>query len=107
MAMIEQYAAIEPTRTEVDALDGGSLLEFGNPGCGHCRRVQPLLSAALAIHPGVRHIKIADGRERRLGRSFNIKLWPTLVFLSNGKETARLVRPGDASAISRNLAQIA
>jgi thioredoxin 1 len=35
-----------------------------------------------------------------------VKLWPTLVFLSNGQETERLVRPGDVNAIRAALAQI-
>ena len=104
--MNEVYAAVEPTRAEIDMLDGPTMLEFGSPWCGHCRVVQPLLASAFAGHPRVRHIKIADASGRRLGRSFKVKLWPTLVFLSNGHETARLVRPRDASAISRALGVI-
>jgi thioredoxin len=101
-----EYAAPEPERAEVDALEGATLLEFGSPWCGWCRRAQPLIAEALAAHPGVRHIKIADASGRRLGRSFGVKLWPTLVFLRDGKETQRLVRPHDAAAISDALAQI-
>jgi thioredoxin 1 len=100
------YALIESSRAEVDQLDGPSMLEFGSPTCGYCRAVQPLLASALADHPRVRHIKIADASGRRLGRSYRVKLWPTLVFLSDGRETARLVRPGDASAIRECLALI-
>ena len=106
MAMTEVYAATEPTRTEIDLLDGPTVLEFGSPWRGYCRVAQPLLAAALADHARVRHIKVADGSGRPLGRSFKVKLWPTLVFLSNGRETARLVRPGDANAIRRVLTQI-
>lgn len=106
MAMNEVYAAIEPARAEVDLLDGPTVLEFGSPWCGYSRAVQPLLASAFADHWRVRHIKIADASRRPLGRSFKVKLWPTLVFLSNGLETARLVRPGDASSIRSALAQI-
>jgi len=106
MTMNETYAAIEPARAEVDALEGPTLLEFGSPSCGYCRAAQPLLASALADHPRVRHIKIADGSGRPLGRSFKVKLWPTLVFLGNGREIARLVRTGDESAIRDALAQI-
>jgi len=104
--MTEVYAAIEPARTEIDLLDGPTVLEFGSPWCGYCRVAQSLLASAFADHLRVRHIKIADDSGRPLGRSFKVKLWPTLVFLSNGRETARLVRRGDASAIRRALAQI-
>ena len=104
--MNEVYAAMEPARPEVDALDGPTLLEFGSPTCGHCRAAQPLLVSALASHPRVRHIKIADGSGRPLGRSFKVKLWPTLVFLSNGREMVRLVRPDEVSAIRSALERI-
>jgi thioredoxin 1 len=106
MTINTEYATHEPERTEVDTLAGPTLLEFGSPGCGHCRAAQPLLASAFAAHPGVRHIKIADASGRRLGRSFRVKLWPTLVFLRDGHEVARLVRPGDASSIADALAII-
>jgi thioredoxin 1 len=106
MAMNEAYATREPKRAEVDLLAGPTVLEFGSPSCGYCRAAQPLLASAFAEHPGVRHIKIADASGRPLGRSFNVKLWPTLVFLRNGQETARLVRPGDGGTIANALAKI-
>ncbi len=104
--MNEVYAEKEPARAEIDTLQGPALVEFGSPWCGHCRRTQPLLAAALAVHPGVRHIKIADASGHPLGRSFGVKLWPTLVFLTQGKETARLIRPDDSSEIRQALARI-
>ena len=105
--MKNEYAETEPSRAEVDALRGPALVEFGSPWCGHCRRAQPLIAEALARHPGVRHIKVADASGRRLGRSLGVKLWPTLIFLRDGKELARLVRPADSGAISEALARIA
>jgi thioredoxin 1 len=106
MALNEVYAAIEPARADIDRLEGPALLEFGSPTCGHCRAAQPLLASALADHPRVRHVKVSDGSGRPLGRSFKVKLWPTLVFLRDGRETARLVRPDDEAAIRDALAQI-
>jgi thioredoxin 1 len=105
--MNEQYATTEPARADVDRLEGPALIEFGSPWCGYCRATQPLLASALAGHPNLSHIKIEDGRGRRLGRSFRVKLWPTLIFLSDGKEVERLVRPVDATAIAAALAKIA
>jgi thioredoxin 1 len=107
MGMTANYAASEPARDEVDALQGPTLLEFGSPWGGWCRRAQPLIAQEFAGHPDVRHLKIADASGRRLGRSFGVKLWPTLVFLRDGKEAARLVRPDNAEDIRAALATIA
>ncbi len=106
MTMNEVYVEIEPARAQIDMLDGPTLLEFGSPTCGHCRAVQPIMASVLTDHPSLRHIKIADGRGRPLGRSFKVKLWPTLVFLSDGREVVRLIRPSDAIEIRNALAQI-
>jgi thioredoxin 1 len=104
--VIADYADTEPARADVDALRGPTLLEFGSPTCGHCRRAQPLIAQALAAHPRVRHLKIADASGRRLGRSYGVKLWPTLVMLVDGREAARLVRPTDPAEIGKALAAI-
>ena len=106
MGMTVEYAVQEPKREDIDALAGATLLEFGNAWCGHCSAAQRLIAAAFEGHEGVRHIKIADGSGRRLGRSFRVKLWPTLVFLRDGQEVARLVRPHDAGEIAEALARI-
>lgn len=92
MAMNDVYAESEPRRTEVDALPGHVLLEFGAPWCEHCQAAQPLLAKALHGQP-LHHLKIEDGPKRRLGRSFQVKLWPTLILLRDGQEIARCVRP--------------
>ena len=106
MAMNDAYTPAAPAREEIERLPGPTLIEFGTPWCGYCRRAQPLIASALAAHPRVRHFKIEDGSGRPLGRSFRVKLWPTLVFLADGQEVARLVRPADAATIRDALARI-
>ncbi|MGY8524798.1 thioredoxin family protein [Paracidovorax citrulli] len=100
MAMTDTYMATEPPREDIDALPGAAVLEFGAPWCGFCMRAQPLIASAFASHPEVRHIKVEDGRGQPLGRSFRVKLWPTLIFLRDGKEVGRLVRPDTADDIA-------
>jgi len=104
--MDNAFVEKEPTRAEVDAMTGPVLLEFGTPWCGWCRAAQPLIAQALALHPDVKHLRVEDGSGRPLGRSFRVKLWPTLVFLRDGREVAKLVRPADADAIGQALAQV-
>ncbi|HEU4709156.1 MAG TPA: thioredoxin family protein, partial [Methylophilaceae bacterium] len=67
-------------------MSGPALLEFGAEWCGYCQTAQPLIKAALAKHPNIRYIKIEDGKGKRLGRQFGVKLWPSLIFLKDGKE---------------------
>jgi len=47
----------------------------------------------LIEHSALSHIKVYDGKGKRLGRAFRVKLWPTLILLRDGQEVARLVRP--------------
>ena len=94
------------TREQIEQMPSSVLLEFGAKWCGYCQRAQPLISNALVKHPNVRHIKIEDGKGKRLGRQFGIKLWPSLIFLKDGKEVSRLVRPPDAEIIVQHLIEL-
>ena len=89
----------EPTREQVDALIEPTVLEFGASWCGYCQAAQSDIRAVLARHPEVSHIRIEDGKGRPLGRSFRVKLWPTLVYLDQGVERGRVVRPGSEAEI--------
>ena len=83
------------SRAEVEAFDGFTLLEFGAEWCPHCQAVQPLLEKQLRDSP-VRHLKVADGKGKRLGREFRVKLWPNFVLLKDGEVLAQLARPEQA-----------
>lgn len=107
MGLSREYEAKEPSRAEVDALPGATVIEFGTPWCGWCRGAQPHIARAFESHDLVRHLKIEDGSGRRLGRTFKVKLWPTLVFMKDGQVVEMLVRPNDAQSIQTALEKIA
>ena len=97
--MSQPYAVAQPERSAIDAMDGVVALEFGADWCGHCRAAAPHIASALSAFPDVTHIKVEDGSGRPLGRSFRVKLWPTLIIMRDGKELARVVRPLDSKEV--------
>lgn len=106
MAYIENYPVDAPSRAEIDALPGPLLLEFGVDWCPHCQRAQAPLAAMLAGRPALTHVKVEDGPGHPLGRSFRVKLWPTLILIRGGVEIGRLVRPTTTAEIAALLAAL-
>jgi thioredoxin 1 len=100
MATQTAYSSHAPSRADVDALPGVTVIEFGTDWCGYCQGAQASIIKAFGPHADVRHLKIEDGPGRPLGRSFKVKLWPTLVFMRDGAELARVVRPRSAEEIA-------
>jgi len=84
---------------QVGELRGIILLEFGAPWCGHCQAANSAIKEALIGCSTLSHIKIEDGKGKKLGRAFKVKLWPTLILLQDGQEVARLVRPLDSDTV--------
>jgi thioredoxin 1 len=106
MSYAKHFEPVEPTRAQIDALSEPTVLEFGTEWCGYCQAAAPLIEQAFQSHTNVRHMKVEDGKGRPLGRSFRVKLWPTLIFIGNGTEQERLVRPTDADSIEGALARL-
>jgi thioredoxin 1 len=104
---MSNYLHPGPTRDSIDATQGSVVLEFGTDWCGHCQTAAPLIKEALAECPGVEHIQVEDGAGRPLGRSFRVKLWPTLICLKDGQEQARVVRPTRLDEVRVALTRIA
>jgi thioredoxin 1 len=98
--------AAEPSRDEVDRMEGPVVLEFGAHWCEHCQALAPVLSGLLEAYPAVRHVRVEDGPGRPLGRSFRVKRWPTLVFLRDGQVVRQVSRP-PAEDVRDGLAAIA
>jgi thioredoxin 1 len=103
--MPQAYDTAQPERSANDALPGVVALDFGTNWCGYCQAAEQYIAQALAPYPQVKHIKVEDGPGRPLGRSFRVKLWPTVVVLKDGQEVARVVRPNDAAELKDALDQ--
>ncbi|BAP13716.1 MAG: thioredoxin [Alcanivorax borkumensis] len=99
MTYVREYEDESITREQLDESAGLRVIEFGANWCGYCIAAQPDIEAALAEHPELKHEKIADGPGRPLGRSFRVKLWPTLIAIRDGEEINRVVRPESADQV--------
>ncbi|MFT5808665.1 MAG: thiol-disulfide isomerase/thioredoxin [Moritella dasanensis] len=100
------YREDAPTIAEVESWSGYAILEFGAPWCEHCQAVEPVVNAVLVEYPQLPLIKIADGRGKKLGRIFKVKLWPTFILFKDGQEVARIVRPTSITEVGGLLATI-
>ncbi|WP_144142071.1 thioredoxin family protein [Paraburkholderia sp. BCC1884] len=106
MATQTAYSPQAPSRAELDVLPGATVVEFGTDWCGYCQGAQASIAQAFGPHAEIRHLKIEDGPGRPLGRSFKVKLWPTLIFMREGVEVARIVRPTSAAQIAEGFTSL-
>lgn len=99
-----RYQESDLARDDVDAEQGNQVLVFGTNWCGYCKAAMIYIEEAENSTGTQAHWRfIEDGPGRRLGRSFRIKQWPTLVFLCNGVEIGRVVRPESENSINEEL----
>lgn len=108
MPALPPYTPESLSRAEADALPGATVLEFGTNWCSICQGATPAIAEALGpLAETLRHLRVEDGPGRPLGRSYRVKLWPTLVVLQDGREVARVVRPQGVQAITEALGALA
>jgi len=103
--MLAPYNDTAPDHDTLASTPGPVILEFGSNTCGICQAAAPLISQAFE-NITTAHIRVQDGKGRRLGRQFGVKLWPTLVFLRDGQEVTRVVRPTQLQELLDALALI-
>ncbi|MGO3344708.1 MAG: thioredoxin family protein [Marinomonas sp.] len=97
------YSENPPTIDDISQLTGDAILEFGAPWCGYCQASRAIVAEVLG-DLSIPHVKVFDGKGKKLGRMFGVKLWPTLILLRNGTEVNRIVRPKSKEEIDRFLA---
>jgi protein disulfide-isomerase-like protein len=78
------------TRSNFDeqTLSGSWMIAFYAPWCGHCKRLEPIwtqFATAAAVQGDVKVGKVDCTVEKELASRFNIKAFPTIKLLYNGK----------------------
>jgi thioredoxin 1 len=101
--MRHAYLPESITREQADDLPGATVVQFGTDWCGYCRAAESVIEPVLEQADDLSRILVEDGKGRPLGRSYRVKLWPTLVFLADGKEVARVVRPWGSGDVAEAL----
>ena len=87
-----EYSEEAPSVEEISNLSGVTVLEFGTPWCGHCQASRSAVEEVMLEYPHLTHIKVFDGKGKRLGRQFTVTLWPTFILLRDGQEIGRIIR---------------
>jgi thioredoxin-like negative regulator of GroEL len=92
-----QAASDAPIRTTGALLDRvlagerPTLVSFETPRCGPCQSLRPVLDAlAFEFREHLRVVRVPDAAEGWLAARWHLAFVPTLVFLSGGREVARI-----------------
>ena len=74
------------TQASSGATTGDWMVEFYAPWCGHCKNLAPVFEeVATELKGDVNVAKVDAAKERSLGSRFEIKGFPTILFLSHGQ----------------------
>lgn len=83
---------IKQTTTASFNEDMGSnltLIDFGAPWCGFCKKIEPELEEVNQRIEGLTILKVNTDIDYELAEQFGVEALPTLVLLKDGKEVKR------------------
>ncbi|CAM2952715.1 thioredoxin family protein [Vibrio rarus] len=100
LAYNSEYSELSPTIEDIAGIASFAIVEFGAPWCPHCQAGELVLKEGLKGYTTLPHIKLFDGKGKKPGRHYKVKLWPTIVLLKDGVEVARVVRPTTLSDLA-------
>lgn len=97
--MMQHYSEHAPDFETLCSTKGWVLLEFGANECSICQQKRELIDQARTQLINVNYYAIQDGKGKKLGRQFQIKLWPSLIMLKDGIEVLRCIRPENSEQL--------
>jgi len=83
--------------------EGPIAIEFMSYGCGHCRKLEPVLKKVAGILESKEKIfRVNTADEQELTERYQIEGTPTLILFLNGREVGRLEGPppGETALLS-------
>ena len=98
------YKEIESTEFEALALEGVVVLDFFSTTCGPCKMLSFVLGdVEKALGDKVKLLKLDFNKNEELKAKYDVKGFPTLIFMKDGVEVKRMTGLQQKPAIIKQL----